>query len=190
MAPTTVTTIVLILFALGVFALTAYAWLGAWNLMVPRTAVVQDEDLRVTRRVESGAGARLARVAAKDRLPDRRQLRKVRRTPDQDRSIDRRMRGVSVVRPSPHGLAREGEGELVAAEAGAAPGAEDCGDDAQTRRPPPRRGMRPPGISSPSTSAKIILPRSVWMTWVTVTSTISLRCGPPFSTTTMVPSSR
>lgn len=36
MAPTTVTTIVLILFALGVFVLTGYAWLGAWNLALPR----------------------------------------------------------------------------------------------------------------------------------------------------------
>ncbi|WP_375425821.1 hypothetical protein [uncultured Friedmanniella sp.] len=36
MAPTTVTTIVLVLFAVGVFVLTGYAWLGAWNLAVPR----------------------------------------------------------------------------------------------------------------------------------------------------------
>ena len=36
MAPTTVTTIVLILFALVVFALTAYAWFGSWDFVVQR----------------------------------------------------------------------------------------------------------------------------------------------------------
>ncbi len=44
MAPTTVTTIVLILFALSVLALTAYAWLGSWNLAVPRPDPVRDSD--------------------------------------------------------------------------------------------------------------------------------------------------
>jgi cytochrome c-type biogenesis protein CcmH/NrfG len=44
MASTTVTTIVMILFALGVFALTAYAWLGAWDHAATRPARVQDSD--------------------------------------------------------------------------------------------------------------------------------------------------
>lgn len=44
MAPTTVTTIVLVMFALGVLALTAYAWLGSWNLAVPRPSPVRDSD--------------------------------------------------------------------------------------------------------------------------------------------------
>ena len=44
MAPTTVTTIVLILFALFVFALTAYAYLGSWDLAV-RRPVVEDDDI-------------------------------------------------------------------------------------------------------------------------------------------------
>ena len=34
MAPTTVTTIVLVLFALGLLALTAYAWFGSWDAAV------------------------------------------------------------------------------------------------------------------------------------------------------------
>ncbi len=44
MAPTTVTTIVLLLFALGVFALTAYAWFGSWDLLVQRPARISSED--------------------------------------------------------------------------------------------------------------------------------------------------
>lgn len=44
MAPTTVTTIVLILFALGVFALTAYAWFGSWDLLVRRPVRSSSED--------------------------------------------------------------------------------------------------------------------------------------------------
>lgn len=44
MEPTTITTIVLILFALVVFALTAYAWLGAWNLMVPKVSPARSDD--------------------------------------------------------------------------------------------------------------------------------------------------
>jgi cytochrome c-type biogenesis protein CcmH/NrfG len=44
MESTTVTTIVLVLFALGVFALTGYAWLGAWNHAVTRPARVRDSD--------------------------------------------------------------------------------------------------------------------------------------------------
>ena len=36
MAPTTVTTIVLILFALGLLALTAYTWFGSWEPVVRR----------------------------------------------------------------------------------------------------------------------------------------------------------
>ena len=44
MAPTTVTTIVLVLFALGVLALTAYAWLGSWNLATPRPRSLRESD--------------------------------------------------------------------------------------------------------------------------------------------------
>jgi hypothetical protein len=36
MAPTTVTTIVLVLFALGLLALTAYTWFGSWEPVVRR----------------------------------------------------------------------------------------------------------------------------------------------------------
>ena len=125
-------------------------------------AVVQNEDLGVHRRVEGGAGARLARLASQDRRPRLGQLGKVVRVPDEDRPIDGRMGGVSVVGVTPNGLAPDGEGELIAAEPNAPSGAQDRRDDAQARRPPPpRRGIRPPGYSSPSISAKIILPRSV-----------------------------
>jgi len=44
MASTTVTSIVLILFALGVFALTAYAWFGSWDLVVRRPVRTYGED--------------------------------------------------------------------------------------------------------------------------------------------------
>ena len=44
MAPTTVTTIVLILFALVVFALTAYAWFGSWDFVVQRPVRSSSED--------------------------------------------------------------------------------------------------------------------------------------------------
>ena len=43
MAPTTVTTIVLILFALGLLALTAYTWFGSWEPVV-RRAVPRGRD--------------------------------------------------------------------------------------------------------------------------------------------------
>ena len=46
MAPTTVTTIVLVLFGLGLLALTAYTWFGSWEPVVRRTGAAanrQDE---------------------------------------------------------------------------------------------------------------------------------------------------
>jgi cytochrome c-type biogenesis protein CcmH/NrfG len=58
MAPTTVTTIVLVLFALGVLALTAYAWFGSWDLLVQRPVRSSSEDeieaavLRMRRAIE------------------------------------------------------------------------------------------------------------------------------------------
>lgn len=42
MAPTTVTTLFMIVAALAILALTAYAYLGSWNLAVPRPAPVPD----------------------------------------------------------------------------------------------------------------------------------------------------
>ena len=45
MAPTTVTTIVLVLSALGVLALTAYAWFGSWDLLLPRPATDRDDEV-------------------------------------------------------------------------------------------------------------------------------------------------
>ena len=44
MAPTTVTTIFLVLFALGVLALSAYTWLGSWELQVRRPAPQRQHD--------------------------------------------------------------------------------------------------------------------------------------------------
>ena len=44
MAPSTITTIVMILFALGVFVLTGYAWLGTWNLVLSRPSPLADGD--------------------------------------------------------------------------------------------------------------------------------------------------
>ena len=46
MAPTTVTTIAMILVALGLFALTAYAWLGDWDRLANgrvRSGPAEDE---------------------------------------------------------------------------------------------------------------------------------------------------
>jgi cytochrome c-type biogenesis protein CcmH/NrfG len=45
MAPTTVTTIALVAFALGLLALTAYAWLGSWEPLVRRTSPRDDDEV-------------------------------------------------------------------------------------------------------------------------------------------------
>jgi hypothetical protein len=45
MAPTTVTTIALVAFALGLLALTGYAWFGSWEPLVRRTSPRDDDEV-------------------------------------------------------------------------------------------------------------------------------------------------
>jgi cytochrome c-type biogenesis protein CcmH/NrfG len=44
MAPTTVTTIALVIFALGLLAMASYAWFGSWQPVVRRVAARDDDD--------------------------------------------------------------------------------------------------------------------------------------------------
>ena len=44
MAPTTVTTIVLVLFGLGLLAMAAYTWFGSWQPVVRRVPEAEADD--------------------------------------------------------------------------------------------------------------------------------------------------
>ena len=45
MAPTTVTTIALVVFALGLLAMASYAWFGSWQPVVRRTPARDDDEI-------------------------------------------------------------------------------------------------------------------------------------------------
>jgi cytochrome c-type biogenesis protein CcmH/NrfG len=45
MAPTTVTTIALVIFALGLLAMASYAWFGSWQPVVRRVAARDDDEI-------------------------------------------------------------------------------------------------------------------------------------------------
>jgi cytochrome c-type biogenesis protein CcmH/NrfG len=45
MAPTTVTTIALVIFALGLLAMASYAWFGSWQPVVRRVVARDDDEI-------------------------------------------------------------------------------------------------------------------------------------------------
>ena len=45
MAPTTVTTIALVIFALGLLAMASYAWFGSWQPVVRRVSAHDDDEI-------------------------------------------------------------------------------------------------------------------------------------------------
>ena len=45
MAPTTVTSIVLVLFGLGLLAMASYAWFGSWQPVVRRVSSREDDEV-------------------------------------------------------------------------------------------------------------------------------------------------
>jgi cytochrome c-type biogenesis protein CcmH/NrfG len=45
MAPTTVTTIALVVFALGLLAMASYAWFGSWQPVVRRVSARDDDEI-------------------------------------------------------------------------------------------------------------------------------------------------
>jgi len=45
MAPTTVTTIALVVFALGLLAMASYAWFGSWQPVVRRVTPQDDDEI-------------------------------------------------------------------------------------------------------------------------------------------------
>src|SRR5689334_4815992 len=109
------------------------------------------------------------------------------RTNDAD-TRDLRHRSEKIVRPLPNGLSPKLLQDLIGTKSLTLSSGEDNGEGFHRSS-----GLflvlaiEPP---LPSTSAKIIFPRSVWITWVTTTSTVSPMWDLPFSTTTIVPSSR
>ena len=81
-------------------------------------AVVEDEDLGVARRVEGGAGAGLAGVAAEDRLAGLGEVGEVGVVADEDRSVDGGMVRVGVVGAAPDGLAADRVGRACRRRSG------------------------------------------------------------------------